>query len=53
MTTARDLGVSEAEVQKEFTFNRDAHLRMSFLWQTYDELVEVENYEPLRCTCYI
>lgn len=45
MTAARDLRVSEADVQKEFGINRDVHLHMSWLWKTYDELVAVESYE--------
>lgn len=45
MTAARDLGVSEEDVQKEFGINRGARLRMSWLQKTYDELVVAGSYE--------
>lgn len=45
MTVARHLGVSEADVKKEFDINMDTHLRMYWLRKTYDELVAVGSYE--------
>ena len=48
MIVAQDFGVSEVDVQKEFTFNRGTHLRMSWLWQTYDELVVARSYEVVE-----
>lgn len=47
MTVARDLGVSEAAVQKEFGINRGAHIRMSWLRKTYKELVAAGSYEAV------
>lgn len=45
MTAARDLGVFETDVQKEFIFNRGTYVRMSWFRQTYDELVATGSYE--------
>lgn len=45
LTVARDLGVFEETMYKEFGINRGTHLRMSWLRKTYDELVAAESYE--------
>lgn len=45
ITTARDLGVFEGVVHKEFTFNRGVHLRIFWLRKTYNEVVAVGSYE--------
>lgn len=39
------LGVCEDVVLKDFDFNRGAHLRMSCLWDRYEELVATLRYE--------
>ena len=41
MTAIRDLIVSNKVMQKYFSFNRGAHLRMYWLRKTYDKLVVV------------
>lgn len=45
LTVARDLGVSKEVVLKEFDFNMGVHLRMSWLWDMYEELVAAYRYE--------
>ncbi|XP_050920457.1 protein MAIN-LIKE 1 [Lathyrus oleraceus] len=45
MTATQDLGVSKEAVQKGFAFNRDTHLYMSWLQNTYVELVAAGSYE--------
>lgn len=45
MVVVRDLRVFEEVVLKEFGFNRGGHLRMSWLRDMYDELVEACMYE--------
>lgn len=42
MVVVWDLGVTEVVVLKEFDFNRGVHLRMSWLRDRYDELVEAQ-----------
>lgn len=37
--------MSEEDVQKEFSFNRGVHVRMSWLRTTYYELVAARSYE--------
>lgn len=38
----QDLGVFEEVVLKEFDFNRGVHLRMSWLWDRYEEHVTTQ-----------
>ena len=45
MTATQDLGVFEEVVQKDFSFNRGTHLYMSWLQNTYVELVAAGSYE--------
>lgn len=45
MVVLRDLGVSKEVVLEEFEFNSGNHIRMSWLHDGYDELVQAKMYE--------
>lgn len=45
MVVVVDLRVTEEVVLEEFDFNRGVHLRMSWLWDRYDDLMVAQMYE--------